>query len=87
MKNYTWVLPAIMAATLAMGGCGSKDQKSSVNTLAVEQAFAAAEPALRSSADKAVAAIKAADYSGALAVLEGLLKNAKLIPEQQREIK
>ena len=47
----------------------------------------AAEASLKDSADKAVASVKAADYSGALAELKTLAGNAKLTPEQQQAIK
>ena len=42
---------------------------------------------MQTGADKVVAAIKSADYSGALAELKTLSSNAKLTPDQQQAIK
>jgi len=45
------------------------------------------QPAAKTTADKAVADIKSADYSSALSELGTLAKNAKLTPEQQQAVK
>ena len=73
-----------MAMTLSMAGCG---KQGSVDTGSLEKSFKSAEAAVQTSADKAVAAVKSADYSGALAELKTLASNAKLTPEQQQAIK
>jgi len=85
MRTSGWILTVVMAGALALAGCSK--QGSSVDTAALETSFKAAEAALKDSADRAVAAIKAADYSGALAELKKLAEEAKLTPEQQQAIK
>ncbi len=84
MKTYTWMLTTMAALTLALSGCS---KKTSVDTAPLEKSFQSAEPATRSSADQAVAAIKSADYAGALTQLQTLARHAKLTPEQQQAIK
>ena len=84
MKASGWLLTVIMALGLALVGCS---KQSSVDTSALEANFQTAEAALKASADKAVTAIKSADYSGALAELKKLAGDAKLTPEQQQTIK
>ena len=73
-----------MAATLVFSGCS---KQSSVDTAPLEKNFKSAEPATQASSDKAVTAIKSADYSTALAELGTLAKNTKLTPEQQQAVK
>ena len=84
MKTTRMFLMAVIAATLALVGCS---KSSSVDTSAMEKSFKAAEGATQSAAEKAVAAIKSADYAGALAQLKTLAGEAKLTPEQQQAIK
>jgi prophage DNA circulation protein len=73
-----------MTVTLAMAGCG---KQGGIDTGSLQRSFKSAEAAMQTSADKAIAAIKSADYSGALAELKTLASNAKLTPEQQQTIK
>ncbi len=73
----------VVSFCLALAGCSKKDQ---VNTAAMEKSFASAEPTLKGSMDKAVSAIKAGDYAGALASLQSLASQAKLTPEQQKAV-
>jgi hypothetical protein len=84
MKASGWILTAVMAATLAMAGC---TKEGSVDTAAFEKSFKTAEAAVQTSAEKVTTAIKAGDYSGAMAELKTLASNAKLTPEQQQTIK
>ncbi len=84
MKTYQWLLITATVATLAIVGCS---KQSSVDTAPLQSSFKSAEPATQTSADKAVAAIKAGDYPGALAELNTLASNAKLTPEQQQAVK
>ena len=83
MKTCSWLVAAILSATLVVG-CS---KKSSVDTTPIETSFKSAEPATQSTADKAVASIKSEDYAGALVQLQTLAKDAKLTPEQQQAIK
>jgi hypothetical protein len=84
MKINKWMLAIISVVTITVAGC---NKPNSVDATPLENGFKAAEPAAKSSADKAVAAIKAQDYAGALAELKTLASNAKLTPEQQQAIK
>ena len=84
MRITGWILTAVMTVTLALAGCS---KQGGIDTAPLETGFKAAETSLKESADKAVAAIKSADYSNALAELKQLAENAKLTPEQQQAIK
>ena len=84
MKVSGWILTAVMTMTLAMAGCS---KQGGIDTAAFESSFKSAEAALQPSVEKAVAAVKGADYSGAMAELKTLASNAKLTPEQQQVIK
>jgi uncharacterized lipoprotein YajG len=84
MKPHQWIFSAIVSSSLILAGCS---KQSTVDTAPLEASFKSAEPATQSSVDKAVAAVKSADYSGALTQLQTLAKNAKLTPEQQQAIK
>lgn len=74
----------MIAATLAFVGCSK--QESAVDTAPIERSFKSADADLQSSANKAVAAIKSADYAGAMAELQALARDVKLTPEQQKAI-
>ena len=84
MKIMQWILTATAAASLILTGCS---KKSSVDTAPLEKSFSSAESTNKSSADKAVSAIKSGDYSGAMAELKTLTSRAKLTPEQQQAVK
>jgi hypothetical protein len=84
MKFTNWVWAAVAVAMLVWAGCS---KKSGVDTAPLEKSFASAEPANKSSADKAVSAIKASDYSGAMTELQKLGAQAKLTPDQQQAVK
>ena len=84
MKTTRWIHSAIMALTLAMSSCS---KQGGVDTALFEKTFKSAEAPVQSSADKVVAAIQSADYSGALAELRSLSNNANLSTEQQQAIK
>lgn len=84
MRISGWILAAVMATTLALVGCS---KQSGVDASALETSFKSADATVKDSADKAIAAIKAADYPGAIVELKKLAENAKLTPEQQQAIK
>ncbi|HOX55364.1 MAG TPA: hypothetical protein P5205_01515 [Candidatus Paceibacterota bacterium] len=73
-----------MTATLALAGCSKPT--GNVDTSALESSFQSAEASVKESADKAIAAIKSADYAGAVAELKKLAENAKLTPEQKQSV-
>ena len=84
MKKHISAFAVVVVATFVITGCGSKG---SVDTKPIETSFQSAEAATKSAADKAVAAIKSADYAGAVSELKSLASKAKLTPEQQQAIK
>jgi hypothetical protein len=84
MKIHAWVLSALAASVLALASCSKSDGR--VDTAPVEKSFASAEPTLKAAADKAVTAIKSADYSGATMELQKLASNVKLTEDQKKAI-
>lgn len=84
MKLLQILIAAIALCAMALTGC---KEKSSVDTQPLEKSFASAEPATKSTSDKAVAAIKAGNYSEGMAELGKLAQQAKLTPEQQQAVK
>jgi len=84
MKMHLWFFSALIASVLALTACSKSG--GSVDAGPVEKSFAAAEPALKAAADKAVTAIKSADYSAATAELQKLAANVKLTDEQKKAI-
>jgi len=85
MKNCRWILISLsIAAAVCLTACA---KKSSVDTAPLEKNFTSAEPTMQTTADKAVSAIRAGDYAGALTELKTLAGNAKLTPEQQQAVK
>lgn len=83
LKQTVSLFVAVLMA-VATAGCAKKNN---VDTGKLESSFRAAEPAAKSDADKAVAAVKAGNYSEALADLQRLASKAKLTPEQQEAVK
>jgi len=84
MKIQTWILASITASILVVAGCSKSG--GSVDAAPVEKSFATAEAPVKSTADKAVAAIKGADYTTAVAELQKLAADAKLTPEQKKAV-
>ncbi len=83
MKLHIEILALALVASLSLIGCGGSKK---VDTAALEKSFSSAEATLKSSADKAVTAIKNTDYKGALAELQKLAANAKLTDDQKKAI-
>lgn len=84
MKVTNSLVISVMALAFAFLGCKKEDGKVSIDTAAIEKAFASSEPALKDSANKAVEAVKKADFNGALSELKSLAANAKLSDEQKK---
>jgi hypothetical protein len=84
MKTIRLVTIGIAALAFAFTGCKKSE---GVDTKPLETSFASAEPATKTSSDKAVAAIKAGNYSEGMAELGKLAQQAKLTPEQQQAVK
>lgn len=85
MNLNKWLGLTMVAAVLACANCSKNSPQ--VDTAPVEKSFSSAEPTTKTTADKAVSAIKTGDYSSALNELKTLAGNAKLTPEQQQAIK
>lgn len=83
MRIQQFVITAVAVAVFAFAGCS----KSGVDTSKLENSFKSAEPAAQTSVEKAVTAIKSADYAGAMTELKSLAEKAQLTPEQQQAIK
>ena len=83
MKSSKWIVLTMVAITFVFVGCTKNS--SNVDTAPVERSFASAEPTTKTTAEKAVSAIKAGDYASGLTELKTLASNAKLTPEQQQE--
>lgn len=83
MKTSRWILIAIVAAALGLVGCAKKN---TVDTTQLLSSFKGAEASQQGSVDKVVSAVKSADYTGALAELQTLLKDVKLTPEQKAAV-
>jgi hypothetical protein len=85
MNSHKWTkLGLVVAVTFFLAACS---KQSSVDTAPVENAFKSADSTVKSSADKVVAAVKSADYAGALVELKSLAGKARLTPEQQQSLK
>ena len=84
-----WALVLTMA--LAVAGCSKQEgvapsggEAAAIDTTALEQSFQSADPVAKSSVDKAVTALKAGDYAGALTQLKAAAQSASITPEQKR---
>jgi hypothetical protein len=84
MKRYLGLICVFLSATLLVIGCGKSGDK--VDAAPLEKSFASADASLKAAADKAVEAIKNADYTAATTELQKLLGNAKLTDEQRKAI-
>jgi hypothetical protein len=84
MKLTNSLTIAVMAFVLALLGCKKEGGTVSIDTAAIEKAFATSDPALKDSANKAVEAVKKADSNGALTELKALAANAKLSDDQKK---
>ncbi len=87
MKFYDWTPLTLVIAALAVAGCNKPDNQPKVDTAPLENSFKTADPATQNNAQRAIADIKSADYSGALTQLKQMAGNARLTPEQQQAIK
>jgi hypothetical protein len=86
MKTPQSLLVAFLALTLGFLGCKKEGGTVSIDTSAIEKAFASADSSLKDSAMKAVDAVKKADYSGAVAELKSLASNVKLSDDQKKMV-
>jgi len=84
VKHSAKIVGVALAVGIGLIGCS---KRGGVDTGKLESSFQTAEQALKTEADKAVAAIKAGNYEQALAELQNLAKKAKLTAEQQQAIK
>jgi hypothetical protein len=100
MKRILFLTPLALATALIFTGCGDCSTCGShgggdaaatsaplaLDTSSVEKAFASAEASVKSTADKAIAAVKRADYSAALSEAQRLINDVKLTPQQKESL-
>ncbi len=86
MRFHCGQLLVMVIGALALTGCNKPADQPTVDTAPLENSFKTADPATQSSAQRAIADIKSADYSSALARLKDMAGKAKLTPEQQQAI-
>ncbi len=84
MKPHRLLFVVLVVLTFSFLGCGKSSQ--TVDPAPLESNFSSADASAKGSADKAVAAIKAGDYAGAMAELKTLGSNAKLTPAQKQAV-
>jgi uncharacterized protein YpuA (DUF1002 family) len=83
IMKHSQITFALLAATLCLFGCS---KSSTVDTAPLEKSFASADATLKSSADKAIAAIKESNYQSALTEVQKLASNAKLTDDQKKAV-
>ena len=81
-RHLSFTVAALLTASVIIG-CGKSNN---VSTGKLESSFSAAEPASKSKVDAAVDAIKAGNYSDAMAKLQAVSAQAKLTPEQKQAV-
>lgn len=84
MRTIRLLITGVAAFVFAFTGCKKSE---GVDTQPLEKSFATAEPATKSASEKAIAAIKAGNYSEGMAELGKLAQQAKLTPDQQQAVK
>ena len=97
MKIRHLILTVVSATAFVAAGCNKQESgaptpptgtpAASIDTSKLTAAFQAAEPAAKTAVDTAVAAIKKADYSGAVTQLQALAGKYKLTDAQQAAVK
>ena len=86
MKKITTLLTLAMTlVSLTFTACGKKGEVK-IETAKLEKMFESAEPGIKNGVDAAVAAVKNADYAGALAKLQSVASEVKLTPEQKSAV-
>ena len=83
MKSLFCILILALLAVVPTG-CGAS--KSKIDTAKVERSFQTAEPALKSHADKATAALKAGDFPGAMSAFKKAAEPRQLTADQKEAI-
>lgn len=95
MKIQNTILTVIAAAAFVVAGCSKPADQvagdtsvavASVDTSNIEKAFATADAATKTALEPVVAAVKNADYAGAVTQLKSLGEKFKLTDEQQKAV-
>jgi PBP1b-binding outer membrane lipoprotein LpoB len=96
MKIQNTLFTAIAAAALVITGCSKEQVKTTVDdakaavanidTSKVESAFASADADTKQALDPVIAAVKGADYSGAVTQLKSFGEKFKLTDEQKAAV-
>ena len=76
-----------LAAAVALVGCGGKAVNPSFDAGPLENSYKSADTATKAIVDKAVAAVKAANYGTAMVQLQKLVDDTNITPEQQKVVK
>jgi uncharacterized membrane protein YheB (UPF0754 family) len=95
MKTIFALFTALALCSLVITGCGKQENSTTsnestpaaINTAKVESEFAAAESSVKEQLNKAMADIKATNYSEAMQKLKTLTSEVKLTPQQQAAVK
>jgi hypothetical protein len=85
MKSRLLVLTLLPILFLGLPGCG-KSGSAVVDASPVEKSFASADDTVKAAANRAVDAVKSADYNTAMAELLKLAADPKLTDPQKRAI-
>ena len=82
------MIVAVVALAVAVVGCNKSDSSGGmgVDASGLQKSFASAEGPIKAAAEKAVAAVKSGDYSGAMAELQKLASDVKITPEQKQAV-
>ncbi len=83
MKSLSCILTLVLLGVASVGCGGSK---SKVDTAKVDRSFQTAGPALKTHADKAVTALKAGDFAGAMSAFKKAAEQGQLTAEQKEAI-
>ena len=96
MKIQKTIITVLAAAAFVVAGCSkqsvemavddTKAAVASVDTTRIEAAFASADAATKAALEPVIAAVKNADYAGAVKELKSLAEKFKLTEEQQAAV-
>ncbi len=85
MKCLNWPILVVMIAAISLVAC--RQNKPAVDTAIMESSFQTADPRTQDSAQRAIDAAKAGNYSTALAELRSLDGRGSLTREQSKAVR
>ena len=91
MKMTKWITGILVAAVIALVGCGKKSSESTpppgtIDIMKLQEALQNATPEQRASLDKVKMGIRYGQYPNALAELDKLANDAQLNAEQKKAV-